>query len=117
MHDLGDTLTIARDCKDAAGALANCTTVVLTVTKPDGTTDTPAVANPPTVTGKYTVGYVPTQAGRHTWRMTFIGVVPDQAHGDVFHVWPSASTWIVGLTEAKDHLNIAQADKIGRAHV
>lgn len=109
MYDLGDTLTIARDCLNAAGALTNCTTVALTVTKPDGTTDTPAVANPPAQTGKYTVGYVPSQAGRHQWRMTFTGVVPDQAHGDVFHVWPSAPAWIVGLTEVKDYLNIDQA--------
>lgn len=83
---------------------------MLTVTKPDGTTDTPAVTNPPAVTGEYTHAYVPAQGGRHTWRLTFTGVVPDQAHGDVFHVWPSANTWILGLAEAKDHLNMAQTD-------
>lgn len=110
MHDLGDTVTIARTCRDAAGTPANATTVVLTVTKPDGTTDTPAVTNPPAVTGEYTHAYVPAQGGRHTWRLTFTGVVPDQAHGDVFHVWPSANTWILGLAEAKDHLNMAQTD-------
>lgn len=109
MYDLGDTVTIARTCRDAAGTAANCTTVALTVTKPDGTTDTPAVANPPAVTGQYTVGYVPAQVGRHTYRITFTGVVPDQAHTDVFHVWPAVSTWIVGLAETKEHLNIDQA--------
>lgn len=110
MYDLGDTVTIARTCRDAAGQAANCTTVALTVTKPDGTTDSPAVTNPPAQTGQYTVGYVPAQAGRHVWRMTFTGSVPDQAHVDVFHVWASASAWIVGLAETKDHLNIAQTD-------
>lgn len=110
MHDLGDTVTIARTCRDTAGQPANATTVALTVTKPDGTTDTPVVANPPAQTGQYTVAYVPTQEGRHVWRITFTGAVPDQAHADVFHVWPSVSAWIVGLVEAKDHLNIAQSD-------
>jgi hypothetical protein len=110
VYDLGDTVTIARTCRDAAGAAANATTVVLTVTLPDGTTATPAVANPPGTTGQYTVGYVPTQVGRYAWRMTFTGVVPDQAHSDVFHVWPAVNTWIVGLAEVKDTLNIDQAN-------
>lgn len=111
MHDLGDTVTIARACRDAAGQLANATTVALTVTKPDGTTDTPAVVNPPALTGQYTVGYVPAQVGRHAWRLTFTGGgVPDQAHTDVFHVWPAVSDWIVGLAETKEHLNIGASD-------
>lgn len=110
MHDLGDTVTIAATCRNAAGAAANCTTVVLTVTKPDGTADTPAVTNPPAQTGAYTVGYVPTQAGRYTWRMTFVGVVPDQATGDVFNVWPLIGIGIVGLAETKEHLNISLTD-------
>lgn len=109
MHDLGDTVTIAATSRDAAGVPANATTVALTVTKPDGTTDAPVVANPPAQTGQYTHAYVPTQVGRHAWRMTFTGAVPDQAYSDVFHVWPAVSTWIVGLTETKDHLNIPQA--------
>lgn len=110
MYDLGDTVTIARTCLNAAGVPANATTVTLAIIKPDGTVDTPTVTNPPAQTGLYTVGYVPVQAGRHTYRITFTGVVPDQAHIDLFHVWPSANAWIVGLAETKDQLNISQAD-------
>lgn len=110
MHDLGDTITIAARCVNAAGTLANCTTVALTVTRPDGTTETPAVANPPAVTGEYTVAYVAAAAGRHTWRMTFTGAVPDQVYGDVFNVWALTDLAIIGLAEAKDHLNIGASD-------
>lgn len=110
MHDLGDTVSLAAKCRDAAGAPASATTATLTVTLPDGTTVTPAVTNPPATAGAYTTAYVTTQAGRHTYRYTFTGIVPDQAYSDIFHVWPAAVPWIVGLTDTKDALNIAQTN-------
>lgn len=110
MYDLGDTVPLAAPCRNSAGQAANADTVTLTVTKPDGTTDTPAPTNPPSTTGQYTHAYATAQAGRHTVRWTFAGTVPAQAYSDVFHVWPSAPAWIVGLAETKDALNIAQTN-------
>lgn len=108
MHDLGDTVKLTAKSVDAAGNPANATTVATTVTLPDGTTASPSGSYG--ATGTYTASYVPTQAGRHSWRMTFTGVVPDQAYGDVFNVWPLAGLGIVGLAETKEHLNISLID-------
>lgn len=110
MYDLGDTVTLTARCLDSSGALADATTATLTVTLPDGTTSGHSPTNPPTVTGTYTHPYITTQAGRHTHRWTFTGVVPDQAYVDVFHVWPTSLDWIVGLAETKDALNIASTN-------
>lgn len=106
MIDLGDTVALAAECRDAAGALANATTVALTVTLPDGTTVTPAPANPPLVTGKYTHPYVTTLKGRHTARWTFTGGVPDQVWTDTFEVEASDPLTVVSLDAVKKHLNI-----------
>lgn len=106
-YDIADSVPIAWDVKDAAGAPANANTAVLTVTKPDGTTDTPAVANPPTVTGEYRVTYVPTVEGRYTWRA--VTTVPNTAYQDVFEVRESLSPALLSLADAKAHLNIPAA--------
>jgi hypothetical protein len=74
--DLGDTLTFKSDLYDKpteqGGVLINATAASLTVTLPDGTTATPVVTNPPTVTGKYTSTYVAvSQSGRYVGRWLF----------------------------------------------
>jgi hypothetical protein len=65
--DLGDTLGFRSDVYDKpaeqGGVLTNATTAVLTITLPDGTTATPSVTNPPSVTGKYGVDYVTSTSG------------------------------------------------------
>jgi hypothetical protein len=110
MYDLGDTVTVAADCRNATGVLANATTATLTLTKPDGTADSPAPANPPTTAGKYTHAYATTQFGLYRYRWTFAGGVPAQAYADAFNVvdqtWPA----FVGLAEVKDRLNIDPTD-------
>ncbi len=106
MIDLGDTVTLAADCRDAAGVLANATTVALTITLPDGTTVTPAPTNPPATAGRYTHPYVTAQSGRHTARWVFTGGVPSQAWTDVFDVAPTSPVALVGLDRMKSRLKI-----------
>lgn len=110
MHDLGDTVDLVARCRDAAGQPADADTVVLTVTLPDGTTESPAVTNPPAEVGTYIHAWPTTQPGRHLYRFEFSGAVPGQAWTDVFNVLPQSPVWIVGTAEAKDHLNIPAAD-------
>jgi hypothetical protein len=76
--DLGDTLRFSSDLTDGSGVLVNASSVSLTVTLPDGTTVSPPVTNPPSVTGKYVYDYVTTAlspAGRYTgqWLFTMAG--------------------------------------------
>lgn len=108
MYDLGDTVRLTADCRDAAGTLTNATTVALTITLPDGTTTAPSVTNPPAQTGKYLVDYVTTQSGRHTARWLF--TTPTAAFTDAFDVAPATTGEIIGLAEAKEHLKISAND-------
>ncbi len=103
-YDLSDSIPIAIDIKDAAGALANATTVVLTITLPDGTTSTPTVTNPPAVTGQYRYTHTATMEGRHTWR--FVSMSPNTAYQDVFEIREAATPALLSLADAKAHLNI-----------
>lgn len=107
MIDLGDTVPLAADVLDAAGALANALTVTLTLTLPDGTTVTPTVTNPPTSTGHYGYDYPTVQAGPHDarWLFTFTGGLTT-AHTEHFDVRPAASGTIISLSSAKTQLNI-----------
>lgn len=102
-YDIADSVPIAWDVLDAAGDLANAATAVLTVTKPDGTTETPAVTNPPSVTGQYRVTYTPTVEGRYLW--SAVTTSPNTAYQEVFTV-RGASPAILSLADAKQHLNI-----------
>lgn len=106
MIDLGDTYELAAECRNAAGGLADATIVSLTVTKPDGTVDVLAPANPPVVAGSYTYPYVTTQPGRHTVVWSFTGGVPAQASSDVFDVASASPVALVSLAAAKKHLGI-----------
>jgi hypothetical protein len=100
--DLGDVVTLEFPVVTAAQAYANAVTVTLTVTLPDGTTATPAVANPPTETGRYRYDYPSVQAGRHLVRWT--STTPSSAYTDMFDVRPAASPLVVSLADVKQHL-------------
>src|SRR5438093_8426420 len=102
-YDIADSVPLAWDVKDAAGVLTNASTVVLTITKPDGTPDTPTVPAP-SVTGQYRVTYVPTVEGRYAWRA--VTTSPNTAYQDVFVVRGSNSPALLSLADAKAHLNI-----------
>lgn len=79
MPQTGDTLRFSADLYDKpvedGGVLVNASTVVLTITRPDGTTIVPVVTNPPAMTGEYFHDHVtaPTgPAGRYqgSWLFT-----------------------------------------------
>src|SRR5688572_16483820 len=106
MYDLGDTARIAATVRDAGGTISNAVAVTLTITLPDGATTSPTVTNPPLVTGQYTVDYTIIQSGRHAWRL--VATTPNDAYSGVFNVREADSRAIVGLDDAKDHLNIAR---------
>lgn len=103
-YDLGDTVRLAADCKDAGGTLTNAASVELVITLPDGTTVTPTVTNPPADTGRYVYDYVTTQPGRHLVRWAFTS--PSTAYTDAFDVREADPPLILSLTDARKHLRL-----------
>lgn len=97
MIDLGATIPLTVSTFDATGNLSDPATVVLTVTLPDGSTDTPAVVH--TSTGVYTCQYVTTQAGRHQVR--WISTNPATSYADVFNVAEASPAMLISLAEAR----------------
>lgn len=102
--DLGDTVRLTAQCRDAAGTLTTATSAALTITLPDGTTATPTVSAP-AVAGEYRHDYVTAAAGRHAVRWVFTG--PAAAYTDVFDVRPGEPPLILSLVDAKRHLQIS----------
>ncbi len=105
--DLGDVVPLSISIYDSDGALANATTVVLTVTLPDQTTATPSVTN--VSPGIYEAAYATAQAGRHGVRWLATGTNAG-AFSDVFDVRPASLAMIVSLADAKANLNIPADD-------
>ncbi|KAF4408658.1 phage head-tail connector protein [Streptomyces lycii] len=101
--DLGDTVRLAAECTDPDGNPATASAVALTVTLPDGTTETPAVATPASA-GQYVHDFVSAVPGRHLVRWVWSD--PACAYTDQFDVRPAAPPLIVSLADAKAHLNI-----------
>lgn len=106
--DIGDTVPLTVNLKNAAGQLVNATTVILIIAKPDGTNDTPTVTNPPASTGVYTFDYVPAGPGRYELDWNFSS--PTASYQDVFVVRPGAAIQFISLADAKRQLNIATTD-------
>ncbi len=102
--DLGSVVPLSVTVTDASGTAANAGSVVLTITLPDQTTETPSVSNPST--GTYTAEYTPTQAGRHIARWVATGANAS-AYTEVFDVRPAAIVGVISLTDAKNHLNMS----------
>ena len=96
---------------DSSGSpVAASVTPVLTVTLPDQTTVTPAVAAP-VVAGTYLAAapFVTTQAGHHLWAWTAAGIFPG-AYADSFEVRAAPDPSIVSLAEAREILRLSPAD-------
>ncbi|MFF3848044.1 hypothetical protein [Streptomyces sp. NPDC002328] len=104
MIELGAAVRLAARCTDAGGTLTNASSVTLTITLPDGTISSPAVTNPPSVTGQYSHDYVTTQPGRHLVRWLF--ATPASAYTDVLDVLPADPRFLFSLADAKRHVNI-----------
>jgi len=102
--DLGSQVPLGVTITDSNGNNANATTVVATITLPDGTTVTPSVTN--SATGLYDTVYTPSQTGRHlvAWLATGSNA---SSYYDEFTVRDYTQLSIISLDEAKDHLNIA----------
>ena len=102
-HDLGDTIPLSVEIRSTTGALADATTVTLTITLPDGTTATPTVDHPGT--GLYSCDYAPTLAGLHGVRWVATGANAS-AYSDTFAVSPATPPLALSLADAKAHLGI-----------
>jgi hypothetical protein len=109
--DLGDTLGFRADLYDhpaeQGGVPVNATTVTLTITLPDGTTTSPSVSNPPTVTGKYALDYVTSlsgPSGRYvgTWLFT-MATGKTTSYVETFDVGGA----LITVDEAQAHLRSA----------
>lgn len=107
VYDLGDVVALGVKITDANGNLANATTVVCTITLPDGSSATPTVVN--SATGVYDVDYTPTMYGRYAVRWVATGTNAS-AYADDFTVRDFTELGIVSLDEVKAHLNIPTAN-------
>jgi hypothetical protein len=99
--DIGDEVLLTWPLTDTDGTPQDATTVVLTVTAPDGTISTPTVAHPST--GTYTATVTPGSAGMwgFRWQATGSGVA---AEDGAFLVRRQGSN-VVPLQMVKDRLN------------
>lgn len=107
MINLGDPVPdLALEVRNAGGALQNATTVVLTITLPDGSTTSPAVSNDGA--GLYSAVYVTTMAGHHTvhWGATGTNACVLDDEFDVV----SPAFGIVSLKTVKDELRILRSN-------
>jgi hypothetical protein len=102
--DLGDVVPLTVEVRDAIGALANAGAIALTITKPDGLTDTPIPTNPST--GRYQSDYTPLTAGRYLVRWVATGANAS-AYTDAFDVRESAPPLLISLADAKSILNVS----------
>jgi hypothetical protein len=89
---------------DMTGAPQNATTVVVTVTQPDGTIQTPTVTHGGT--GVYTAAFTTTLVGHHTVSWVATDATYPGAFTDTFEVQSNLDPTIVSLAEAKDILHL-----------
>lgn len=104
MYDLGDPVPLRVEVRDAAGALANATSVVVTITLPDTTTSTPAVTN--SATGIYTASGPSALEGRYTVRWVATGTNAS-AYTDVYDVRSASPIQLFSLAEARSMLRLS----------
>lgn len=101
--DLGDIVPLTVEIRDADGELANAGAIALTITKPDGTTDSPIPTNPST--GLYQTDYTPAAAGRYSVRWVATGANAS-AYTDAFDIREASPPLLFSLSDAKSILNI-----------
>lgn len=104
---LGQNISLSALVRDETGALDNAGTVTLTITLPDGTTTSPIVSNPPTVTGTYVYVYAPTVPGLHAVRWVFSGDNASAPLLDAFYVESATVAPLVSLAEARQYCRLS----------
>jgi hypothetical protein len=102
VYDLGDVVSLGITITNSAGTAENATSVVATITLPDGTTTTPSVTN--SGAGLYDISYTPAQVGRYGLRWVATGTNAS-AYADEFTVRDYADLGITSLDEVKAHIN------------
>ena len=114
-YDLGASVPpadISLQLTDGSGSPANPGSgPVLTVTLPDRSTATPAVAS--TVTGTWSLAapWTVTQAGHHLWVWSWSGaLVAASPVVDSFEVRESPDVTIIALSEAREILKVPEGD-------
>lgn len=101
---VGAQVPLAWTNTDSTGAPQDASSVVVTVTAPDGTTSTPNPAH--SGTGQYSAVCTTTQAGHHLVAWAASGTGTPGAFADSFEVQPAADGTIVSLAEAKEILHL-----------
>lgn len=104
-YTVGAQVDLSTTVKDSSGTLVNAT-ISLVVTKPDGTTTSPSVANPST--GVYTASISATLAGPWLYVWTASGAAVGVDDGQ-FEVTAQALR-IVSLADVKRHMNMSLTD-------
>jgi len=103
---VGDTFVITGSVTDVTGALADATSVSVSIQLPDGTSVGPFTPQHPG-TGTYTYAHTSTQAGMHTAVFTATGT--NNAGAPIsFYVYPIAGG-LVSPEEVRAHLRISPA--------
>jgi hypothetical protein len=105
-YDLGDVAALGITITNSAGTAQNATSVVCTITLPDGTSVTPSVTN--SGAGLYDIAYTPTLSGRHVVRWVATGTNAS-AFTDEFSVRDLTTLPVVSYDMALSHLNIPAA--------
>jgi hypothetical protein len=106
-YDLGDGVPLRYLATDRNGNPV-ATTVVLTIKRPDGTTDT--VATTATTLGQYDSDiYVPVATGEYTWKFVASGAITDVATG-TFTVATTAPGQYAELSLVKNQLGKITTD-------
>jgi hypothetical protein len=100
--DLGDLAPLSIQILNAAGQPEDATSVSVTITLPDGTTETHGPI-PSASPGAYDYDYMTVQAGRHHARWVATGLNAS-AYTDSFDVAPADDGDFISLTDAIEHL-------------
>lgn len=103
--DLGDAVPLGIEVRDAAGTLVDAQSVSLTVSRPDGSSETFVPDH--AAVGRYTKDYLPALAGRYAVRWTTTG--PATGYSDSFDVLAGDPGLLISLEQAKEALNIPPA--------
>lgn len=104
MYDVGDVVPLRIEVRNDSGDLVNVGSMDVTITLPDGTTESEIPDN--STAGVYTVDYATTQAGRHLARFVGTGVNA-MAQVRMFDVRSGDWPVLVSLEDTKLQLNIS----------